>query len=771
MNNRKVIDPRKPLNTDELSDIQKLLAQADTNNQIKITKSYKDNSGQPLPIMSKKTIMNTEIKEKSGTLIEADKSIIHLTNCSLIKFGERYYVIEELLGKGGFGKVKKLPKYYFEKDLEGKYQQKTIVSDDIPVVKVIQKDPTRLQTWESYKEDIEREYEGLKIACGDKNAELFLDEKRQKAYLKMSFVPGKTLDSYLIEHKNIPLKKRMQILSGLIEILQKVHKKGYCNLDLKPENIMYDERTGKISVIDWGSVIKQDTKALNYIPATPIFKGSMLDSALLNEANAVIGVAGLILTVYSKDHTSTLDSLILKNKVKRGIAPESMSYDFDELLKVPCIAENDEVQKRYFTFIVDILKSLDRNSEEYKSQHDKSDNLNKQKFYLIKLNELNNFIHSAIENPEFTSQSHQDEPSSIFIEKELSAEEKKIYSFASKTQLISQEENGFEKLTDLGKLINTFFDDVSKDILSSLDASIKSKYIKNIFDVFDVTSKVKRMSSNLTHIYLNISDNDIKIKIYSNLAKEFINYKNKLIEFLDEIKKDSTFSEKNIIVNNLQHYISEIDYLLENHKRLYKPIQPENTLNEAKSLEAEKYSTTVTVKQEQIIERNTSNESVPIVIAKKEQIIEAIKPKEDEFNIIKDKLLSYKDSLKARNELIEYFHVLDLEKCYDVFKKLTKDKDLISKFAINEDTAFGPKKSKEWQNTLKEIRKLTKIKLNEKIEAESDNRDKIRLLKQAKQEPIFTEHRSNFWFTGKWGKTKTAKEITQELDSIKKLKK
>ena len=54
------------------------------------------------------------------------------------------------------------------------------------------------------------------------------------------------------------------IVKQLMECLAHMHGKFICHRDIKLENIMYDERTQRICIIDFGFAIDCKTKLRNY---------------------------------------------------------------------------------------------------------------------------------------------------------------------------------------------------------------------------------------------------------------------------------------------------------------------------------------------------------------------------------------------------------------------------------------------------------------------------------------------------------------------------
>lgn len=85
------------------------------------------------------------------------------------------------------------------------------------------------------------------------------------------YVPGKTLDDFFYDRKRsgtpVTASDVKTILKGLFECVADLHSRDLVHRDLKDRNIVYDESTGKVKIIDAESIIHTSD---DYIFATTL---------------------------------------------------------------------------------------------------------------------------------------------------------------------------------------------------------------------------------------------------------------------------------------------------------------------------------------------------------------------------------------------------------------------------------------------------------------------------------------------------------------------
>lgn len=84
------------------------------------------------------------------------------------------------------------------------------------------------------------------------------------AYIVMELIEGQTLRQIM----DVSLKKRLSpqrvetIVGQLVSALEAIHQRNICHLDISPDNIMVDEKTGRVVLIDFGAA-KQVLKTVH----------------------------------------------------------------------------------------------------------------------------------------------------------------------------------------------------------------------------------------------------------------------------------------------------------------------------------------------------------------------------------------------------------------------------------------------------------------------------------------------------------------------------
>lgn len=79
-------------------------------------------------------------------------------------------------------------------------------------------------------------------------------------FIAMQLAPGKTLDAYIREKKQLSIRESLQIIRQVAQALDFAHQRGLMHRDIKPTNIMIDD-SGRVKVMDFGlakSVITLD---------------------------------------------------------------------------------------------------------------------------------------------------------------------------------------------------------------------------------------------------------------------------------------------------------------------------------------------------------------------------------------------------------------------------------------------------------------------------------------------------------------------------------
>jgi predicted Ser/Thr protein kinase len=148
-------------------------------------------------------------------------------------FAGRYEILEEL-GKGGMGRVYRVKDKTLDEEMALKLLKPEIASD---------------------KDIIERFKNELKFArkIAHRNVcKMYdLNEEEETPYITMEYVKGEDLKSFIRKKGKLAEKEAIAVAKQVCEGLAEAHELGVVHRDLKPQNIMIDEKS-TAKVMDFG---------------------------------------------------------------------------------------------------------------------------------------------------------------------------------------------------------------------------------------------------------------------------------------------------------------------------------------------------------------------------------------------------------------------------------------------------------------------------------------------------------------------------------------
>jgi len=147
---------------------------------------------------------------------------------------ERAYVMGKKIGEGDFGET-------FEA-FDKATGQRVVVKSLFPTYG---------------DDDFQHELKALwaiKTGCVDNNVACLIDEVVQGGtrYLVMEYAPGHTLQHFVAAFPTWPQSKQNWVARQLFHAVAYVHSHGLAHGDIKPNNIMFDQQTGELTLIDFG---------------------------------------------------------------------------------------------------------------------------------------------------------------------------------------------------------------------------------------------------------------------------------------------------------------------------------------------------------------------------------------------------------------------------------------------------------------------------------------------------------------------------------------
>ncbi|SDW03626.1 serine/threonine protein kinase [Marinococcus luteus] len=149
------------------------------------------------------------------------------------RISDRYH-IKRLLGSGGMAYV---------------YLGEDMILERLVAIKILQ---PQFNGDEEFLQRFRRESRAATI-LGHRNTVNIYDvgEERELHYIVMEYVEGQTVKEMIRLHGPLPLEQAVHMTKQLLEALMQAHSHGIIHRDIKPHNLLSNER-GEIKVADFG---------------------------------------------------------------------------------------------------------------------------------------------------------------------------------------------------------------------------------------------------------------------------------------------------------------------------------------------------------------------------------------------------------------------------------------------------------------------------------------------------------------------------------------
>ena len=210
-------------------------------------------------------IKNNKCNKDNKLNNNTSKSFIQFSNMKSFKTYNRFnnvntikgnYILEETLGEGAFGKVKRA--------VHTKTNEKV-------AIKIL--DKTTMKEEEDDYNRLIKEINILKKLRHKNISQLYeIIESKNKLYLVVELCEGKELFDYIVDNQKLSEEVACLFFNQLIDGIEYLHTQNIVHRDLKPENILLSYDKKEIKLIDFGlSTIYDNENLLSTPCGTPSY--------------------------------------------------------------------------------------------------------------------------------------------------------------------------------------------------------------------------------------------------------------------------------------------------------------------------------------------------------------------------------------------------------------------------------------------------------------------------------------------------------------------
>jgi len=263
-------------------------------------------------------------------------------------FAERYEVLEEL-GKGGMGEVYRVKDKILDEEMALKVLKPEIAAD---------------------KGMIERFKNELKLARKIAHRSICkmydLNEEEETPYITMEYVRGEDLKSFIRKKGKLKEKETIALAKQVCEGLEEAHELGVIHRDLKPQNIMIDEKSNA-KVMDFGIARSVEAPGITHtgmMIGTPDYISPEQAEGEEADQRSDIYALGVILyemvTGSAPFKGDTALSVALKHKSQLPKEPRKLNPEISEDMSHLILVCMEKDRERRYQTAAELLSELDK---------------------------------------------------------------------------------------------------------------------------------------------------------------------------------------------------------------------------------------------------------------------------------------------------------------------------------------------------------------------------------------------------------------------------
>ena len=229
------------------------------------------------------------------------------------------YRIVSLLGRGGMGEVYQAEDLKLEQPVALKFLPESLSADGAALARLYRE--VRVARQISHR-NVCRVYD--------------IGESEGQHFISMEYVKGEELSSLLRRIGRLPADKAVEVARQLCAGLAAAHEAGVLHRDLKPGNVMLDER-GNVRVTDFGlALLAEELRETNAVEGTPAYMAPEQLTGREVTARSDIYALGLVLyevfTGRRAYDARTFDELLKLHRTDTPpTSPSSLVKDIDPL--------------------------------------------------------------------------------------------------------------------------------------------------------------------------------------------------------------------------------------------------------------------------------------------------------------------------------------------------------------------------------------------------------------------------------------------------------